>query len=186
MKHSPKSCWFKKVSSIGKIIKLEFNRLWLESSEETCIIWKLRGFCLYRWWKNWTGVTVKDCAMMWKVVDTPGRLCHGGEVKFFHGASLYVYRRKGGKVMAKKKIRIRLKSVWPQNSRPFCWENCWNSKKIRCWSIGQSHFHWEEYLYGLRAVHKYKDSREQFEMRTHKRLIDTKSNCTNSLICLRV
>ena len=25
----------------------------------------------------------------------------------------------------------------------------------------------------LRAVHKYKDSREQFEMRTHKRLIDT-------------
>lgn len=27
----------------------------------------------------------------------------------------------------------------------------------------------------LRAVHKYKDSREQFEMRTHKRLIDVKS-----------
>ena len=24
----------------------------------------------------------------------------------------------------------------------------------------------------LRAVHKYKDSREQFEIRTHKRLID--------------
>ena len=32
----------------------------------------------------------------------------------------------------------------------------------------------------LRAVHKYKDSREQFEMRTHKRLIDilTPSNKT--------
>ena len=27
----------------------------------------------------------------------------------------------------------------------------------------------------LRAVHKYKDSREQYEMRTHKRLIDIKS-----------
>ena len=27
----------------------------------------------------------------------------------------------------------------------------------------------------LRAVHKYKDSREQFEMRTHKRLIDVKN-----------
>ena len=27
----------------------------------------------------------------------------------------------------------------------------------------------------LRAVHKYKDSREQFEMRTHKRLIDVKT-----------
>ena len=32
----------------------------------------------------------------------------------------------------------------------------------------------------IRAVHKYKDSREQFEMRTHKRLIDilTPSNKT--------
>ena len=28
----------------------------------------------------------------------------------------------------------------------------------------------------LRAVHKYKDSREQFEMRTHKRLIDVKNS----------
>ena len=27
----------------------------------------------------------------------------------------------------------------------------------------------------LRAVHKYKDSRKQFEMRTHKRLIDVKN-----------
>ncbi len=27
----------------------------------------------------------------------------------------------------------------------------------------------------IRATHKYKDSREQFEMRTHKRLIDIKS-----------
>lgn len=27
----------------------------------------------------------------------------------------------------------------------------------------------------LRAVHKYKDAREQFEMRTHKRLIDIKN-----------
>ena len=27
----------------------------------------------------------------------------------------------------------------------------------------------------LRAVHKYKDSREQFEMRTHKRVIDIES-----------
>ena len=27
----------------------------------------------------------------------------------------------------------------------------------------------------LRAVHKYKDSREQFETRTHKRLIDVKN-----------
>ena len=30
----------------------------------------------------------------------------------------------------------------------------------------------KEFVTILRAVHKYKDSREQFEMRTHKRLID--------------
>ena len=30
----------------------------------------------------------------------------------------------------------------------------------------------KEIITSLRAVHKYKESREQFEMRTHKRLID--------------
>jgi small subunit ribosomal protein S10 len=30
----------------------------------------------------------------------------------------------------------------------------------------------KEVITVIRAVHKYKDSREQFEMRTHKRLID--------------
>lgn len=35
----------------------------------------------------------------------------------------------------------------------------------------------------LRAVHKYKDAREQFEIRTHKRLIDIK-NPTQELISL--
>ena len=33
----------------------------------------------------------------------------------------------------------------------------------------------------LRAVHKYKDSREQFEQRTHKRLIDV-TNATNKTV----
>ncbi len=32
----------------------------------------------------------------------------------------------------------------------------------------------------IRALHKHKDSREQFEMRTHKRLIDIISNTNNS------
>jgi small subunit ribosomal protein S10 len=32
----------------------------------------------------------------------------------------------------------------------------------------------------LRAVHKYKDSREQFEMRTHKRLIDIHTPTTKT------
>ena len=37
----------------------------------------------------------------------------------------------------------------------------------------------------LRAVHKYKDSREQFEMRTHKRLIDIKNPSKEILDALR-
>ena len=41
----------------------------------------------------------------------------------------------------------------------------------------------------LRAVHKYKDSREQFERRTHKRLIDTigpTQETVNSLMSLEL
>ena len=37
----------------------------------------------------------------------------------------------------------------------------------------------------LRAVHKYKDSREQFEIRTHKRLIDIKDPSKETLDALK-
>lgn len=37
----------------------------------------------------------------------------------------------------------------------------------------------------LRAVHKYKDSREQYESRTHKRLIDIKNPSKETLDALR-
>lgn len=37
----------------------------------------------------------------------------------------------------------------------------------------------------LRAVHKYKDSREQFEMRTHKRLIDILSPSKETIDALQ-
>ena len=37
----------------------------------------------------------------------------------------------------------------------------------------------------LRAVHKYKDSREQFEQRTHKRLIDVISPNHKTLLALQ-
>ena len=36
----------------------------------------------------------------------------------------------------------------------------------------------------LRAVHKYKDSREQFERRTHKRLIDIKNRSKETVDAL--
>ncbi len=37
----------------------------------------------------------------------------------------------------------------------------------------------------LRAVHKYKDSREQFELRTHKRLIDVLSPSAKTIDALK-
>ena len=37
----------------------------------------------------------------------------------------------------------------------------------------------------LRAVHKYKDSREQYEVRTHKRLIDIKNPSKETLDALQ-
>jgi len=37
----------------------------------------------------------------------------------------------------------------------------------------------------LRAVHKYKDSREQFEIRTHKRLIDIENPTKETVDMLR-
>ena len=37
----------------------------------------------------------------------------------------------------------------------------------------------------LRAVHKYKDSREQFEIRTHKRLLDIKNPSKETLDALQ-
>ena len=37
----------------------------------------------------------------------------------------------------------------------------------------------------LRAVHKYKDSREQFEIRTHKRIIDITNTKKETLDALR-
>lgn len=36
----------------------------------------------------------------------------------------------------------------------------------------------------LRAVHKYKDSREQFEMRTHKRIIDITNHTPKTMEAL--
>lgn len=37
----------------------------------------------------------------------------------------------------------------------------------------------------LRAVHKYKDAREQFEKRTHKRLIDVKETSNETVEALK-
>jgi small subunit ribosomal protein S10 len=75
--------------------------------------------------------------------------------------------------MAKQKIRIRLKAydhiLIDQSAERIVETAKWTGAKVS----GPVPLPTEkEIVTILRAVHMYKDSREQFEMRTHKRLID--------------
>ncbi len=75
--------------------------------------------------------------------------------------------------MAKQKIRIRLKAydhrILDQSSEKIVD----TAKRSGATVSGPIPLPTEKQIITiLRAVHKYKDSREQFEMRTHKRLID--------------
>ena len=75
--------------------------------------------------------------------------------------------------MAKQKIRIRLKafdhSILDQSAERIVETAKATGAKV----VGPVPLPTEkEIITILRAVHKYKDSREQFELRTHKRLLD--------------
>ncbi len=74
---------------------------------------------------------------------------------------------------AKEKIRIRLKSYDHTLIDRASEKIVDTAKRNGCKVSGPIPLPTEkEIVTILRAVHKYKDSREQFEMRTHKRLID--------------
>ena len=73
----------------------------------------------------------------------------------------------------KEKIRIRLKSYDHQLVDTAAEKIVETAKRTGARVSGPIPLPTErEIVTILRAVHKYKDSREQFEMRTHKRLID--------------
>ena len=73
----------------------------------------------------------------------------------------------------KEKIRIRLKGYEPSLVDAAAAKIVENAKRTGARVSGPIPLPTEkEIVTILRAVHKYKDSREQFEMRTHKRLID--------------
>lgn len=75
--------------------------------------------------------------------------------------------------MAQQKIRIRLKAFDHQVLDASAEKIVETAKRTGATVSGPIPLPTERNLYTiLRAVHKYKDSREQFEMRTHKRLID--------------
>ncbi len=75
--------------------------------------------------------------------------------------------------MAKQKIRIRLKAYDHRILDQSAEKIVDTAKRTGAGVSGPSPLPTERSVITiLRAVHKYKDSREQFEMRTHKRLID--------------
>ena len=75
--------------------------------------------------------------------------------------------------MANNKIRIRLKSFDHKIPDASAEKIVAAAKKSGAQVVGPVPLPTEKEIYTiLRAVHKYKDSREQFEIRTHKRLID--------------
>lgn len=75
--------------------------------------------------------------------------------------------------MAKNKIRIKLKAFDHKILDASAEKIVGAAKKTGAQVVGPVPLPTEKEVYTvLRAVHKYKDSREQFEIRTHKRLID--------------
>ncbi|CAC8143037.1 30S ribosomal protein S10 [Staphylococcus aureus] len=75
--------------------------------------------------------------------------------------------------MAKQKIRIRLKAYDHRIIDQSAEKIVETAKRSGADVSGPIPLPTEKSVYTIiRAVHKYKDSREQFEQRTHKRLID--------------
>ena len=75
--------------------------------------------------------------------------------------------------MANKKIRIRLKAYEHRTLDTATGIIVETATRTGATDAGPVPLPTERSLYTIiRATHKYKDSREQFEMRTHKRLID--------------
>ena len=75
--------------------------------------------------------------------------------------------------MANKKIRIRLKAYEHRTLDTAAGKNEETATRTGATVAGPDPLPTERSLYSIiRATHKYKDSRELFELRTHKRLID--------------
>jgi small subunit ribosomal protein S10 len=110
---------------------------------------------------------------MWEVADTPGRFAMA-RVRDISTENVYInIGEKEGKIMAKQKIRIRLKAYDHRILDQSAEKIVETAKRSGAAVSGPIPLPTEKSVYTiLRAVHKYKDSREQFEMRTHKRLID--------------
>ena len=88
--------------------------------------------------------------------------------------------------MAQKKIRIRLKAYEHRILDQSAEKIVETAKRTGAEIAGPIPLPTERTLYTiLRSSHKHKDSREQFEMRTHKRLIDIVNPTDKTVDALR-
>ncbi|ERK58066.1 ribosomal protein S10 [Gemella bergeri ATCC 700627] len=101
--------------------------------------------------------------MAWRAGELSWRSCY----------SIAANKCIGGEMMAKQKIRIRLKGYDHRLVDQSAEKIVETAKRSGAKVSGPIPLPTEKAVYTiLRSVHIYKDSREQFEQRTHKRLID--------------
>ena len=114
---------------------------------------------------------------MWEVAGTPTNVvmrCEKSREFPLSGSVMNRDEMKEEDFMAKNSVKIRLKayesrSLDQASEKIVAAAASHGAKKI----VGPVPLPTEKQVVTiLRAVHKYKDSREQFEMRTHKRLIE--------------
>ncbi len=123
--------------------------------------------------KSTGGISFYSAGYEMRGCDTPGRFATERRIGNFHGAMSTFKIGEGGKTMAKQKIRIRLKAYEHRILDQSADKIVETAKRTGASVSGPIPLPTERSLYTvIRATHKYKDSREQFEMRTHKRLID--------------
>jgi small subunit ribosomal protein S10 len=112
---------------------------------------------------------------MCKVADTPGKVVLES-IRLFARSKSILDIGEGRIYMSTEKVRIRLKAYDHRVLDTAATKIVETIKRSGGEISGPVPLPTEiEKFTILRAVHKYKDSREQFEMRTHKRLIDIKN-----------
>ena len=115
---------------------------------------------------------------MGEVADTPGRVVKISMVyQVICSEQVYTrYRRREEIKMSSTKVRIKLKAYEHRILDQAAAKIVETVKRTGGEVSGPVPLPTDvQKITILRAVHKYKDSREQFEMRTHKRLIDVKN-----------
>ena len=116
------------------------------------------------------------------LLTTMRHIANTGEVLYKHSDKLYKIYQEELIMSELQKIRIRLKAYDHALLDKSAAKIVETAKKTGADVSGPIPLPTEkEVVTIIRAVHKYKDSREQFEQRTHKRLIDV-TNATNKTV----